>query len=97
MVATLLRWRMAQLRRPARRAQRLGNRVGAGDRRVPSEQPRLLPAVSPLQVPSLTFYDTPGEAVLLVLALGPLVAGGILVWTLFGASLDERRQMRWLA
>ena len=33
-----------------------------------------------------------GETVLLALALGPLVAGGLLVWTLLGASIDERRR-----
>jgi signal transduction histidine kinase len=60
-------------------------------------RPRLLPAVSPLQVPSLTFFDSGGETVLLVLALGPLVAAGLLAWTLLGASIDERRQLRWLA
>jgi signal transduction histidine kinase len=35
--------------------------------------------------------------VLLVLALGPLVAVGLVAWTLLGASIDERRQLRWLA
>ena len=74
-------------RRPCRSAV-------AGD---PTEAPRLLPAVSPLQVPSLTWYASSGETVLLALALGPLVAGGLIVWTLLGASLDERRQMQWLA
>ena len=34
---------------------------------------------------------------LLALALGPFVAAGLLAWTLLGASIDERRQMRWLA
>jgi signal transduction histidine kinase len=35
--------------------------------------------------------------VLLALALGPLVAAGLVAWMLFGATIDERRQMRWLA
>jgi signal transduction histidine kinase len=59
--------------------------------------PRPLPAVSPLQVPSLSFLGEAGENLLLALSLGPLLAGGFLVWTLFGASIDERRRMRWLA
>ena len=63
----------------------------------PTATPRLLPAVSPLQVPSLTFLGEPGENVLLALSLGPLLAGAFLVWTLLGASIDERRGMRWLA
>ena len=45
------------------------------------QAPRPLPAVSPLQVPSLTFFESSGEAVLLALALGPLVAAGLLAWT----------------
>ena len=48
-------------------------------------------------MPSLTFFESSGETVLLTLSLGPLVAGGLLAWTLLGASIDERRQMRWLA
>ena len=34
---------------------------------------------------------------LLALALGPFVAAGLLVWTLLGASIDERQRVRWLA
>ena len=34
---------------------------------------------------------------LLVLALGPLVAAGLIAWTLLAASIDQRRQLRWLA
>ena len=96
-VATLLRWRMAQAVVPLAVLSGLATGLALGIAESVSEEPDLLPAVSPLQVPSLTFFDTPGEAVLLVLALGPLVAGGILVWTLLGASLDERRRVRWLA
>ena len=97
MVATLLRWRMAQALIPLAVLSGAATALALGIAESVSEEPMLLPAVSPLQVPSLTFYDTPGEAVLLVLALGPLVAGSILVWTLLGASLDERRRVRWLA
>jgi signal transduction histidine kinase len=63
----------------------------------PTADPRSLPAVSPLQLPSLSFFENEGEAVLLALALGPLVAGGLVVWSLLGATAAERRQMRWLA
>ena len=88
-------WRSWSSRSPCSAARRRPWRWGSPSPRA--SEPRLLPAVSPLQVPSLSFFDTPGEAVLLALALVPLVAGGILVWTLFAASLDERRRVRWLA
>jgi signal transduction histidine kinase len=64
---------------------------------APSSTARPLPAVSPLQVPSLTFFGSNGEALLLALALAPIVLAGLLAWTLLGASIDERRQLRWLA
>jgi signal transduction histidine kinase len=96
-VATLLRWRMAQLVIPLAIAAGAATGLAMGLAESVSDEPRLLPAVSPLQVPSLLFFDNPGETVLLVLALAPFVAGGLLVWTLVTASLDERRQLRWLA
>ena len=97
MVATLLRWRLAQPVIPLAALSGTATALTFGIAESSSAEPRPLPAVSPLQVPSLSFFDTPGEAVLLALALVPLVAGGILVWTLFAASLDERRRVRWLA
>jgi signal transduction histidine kinase len=97
MVGTLLRPRLARLIGPL--ALAAGALAGAalgigGD---PTAEPRPLPAVAPLQVPSLTFFESSGETLLLALSLGPLVAACLLAWTLLGASIDERRQMRWLA
>ena len=63
-------WRRWSSRSPCSAAWQRRWRWGSPSRS--SEEPDLLPAVSPLQVPSLTFFDTPGEAVLLVLALGPV-------------------------
>lgn len=63
----------------------------------PTAEAQLLPAVSPLQIPSLAYFGDVGEAVLLALALGPVVALALLVWTLFTATLDDRRRVRWLA
>jgi signal transduction histidine kinase len=63
----------------------------------PTADPRSLPAVSPLQLPSLSFFANEGEAVLLALALGPLVAAGLVVWALLHATAEARRRMRWLA
>jgi signal transduction histidine kinase len=96
-VATMLRPRAAATVSPLALVGGLTTGLALGIAESVSAVPRLLPAVSPLQVPSLTFFDTPGETVLLVLALAPVVAAGSLVWTLFTASLDERRRMRWLA
>ena len=96
-VGTLLRPRLARHVGPLAVTAGVVTSVVFGIAGDPTSGPRLLPAVSPLQVPSLSFFGSTGEAVLLALALGPLVAAGLLVWTLLGASIDERRQMRWLA
>ncbi len=96
-VGTLLRPRLTRLVGPLALVAGTLAGVSLGIVGDPTVEPRLLPAVSPLQVPSLTFFESSGETLLLTLSLGPLVAGGLLAWTLLGASIDERRQMRWLA
>jgi signal transduction histidine kinase len=96
-MGTLLRPRLARYVGPLAIAGGLVTGVALGIGGGPAGEPRLLPAVSPLQLPSLVFYGSGGEAVLLALALGPLVAAGLVAWMLFGATIDERRQMRWLA
>ena len=53
--------------------------------------------MSPLQVPSLAFFGSTGETVLLALALAPFVVGRPARLDAVGASIDERRQLRWLA
>ena len=64
----------------------------------PSRVPRSLPAVSTLQVPSLAFFESSGETILLALTLSPVVvASGMLAWLLIGASIDDRHRLRWLA
>ena len=97
-VATLLRPRLARgvglLAVAAGATTGVVLAIAAG---APAAEPRPLPAVSPLQVPSLTYFGSAGETVLLALLLVPVLAGGLLAWTLFGASNDERRQLRWLA
>ena len=96
-VGTLLRPRLA------RKVAPLAIAVGAATTMVvtissnPTKAPLVLPAVAPLQVPSLSFFGSGGETALLALALAPLAAGGLLVWMLLEASLDERRKLRWLA
>ncbi len=97
MLATLLRPRAARQVVPLAAVAGVATAVAFGIAVDPTVEPRPLPAISPLQVPSLTFLGDRGETLLLALALGPVLAGGFLVWSLFGASIDERRRMRWLA
>jgi signal transduction histidine kinase len=96
-VGTLLRPRLARHVGPIAVTAGVVTSVVFGIAGDPTPQPRPLPAVSPLQVPSLTFFGSSGETVLLVLGLGPLVAAGLIAWTLLAASIDQRRQLRWLA
>ena len=96
-LATLLRPRAARQVVPLAVIGGAATALAFGIGVDPTTVPRPLPAVSPLQVPSLTFLGDRGETVLLALALGAVLAGGFLVWSLFGASIDERRSMRWLA
>jgi signal transduction histidine kinase len=96
-VGTLLRPRLARQVAPLAAIAGLVTTMGFGIAGQPTGDPQLLPSVSPLQVPSLTFFESGGETVLLTLALGPLVAAGLLVWLVLVASIDERRQLRWLA
>ena len=96
--ATLLRRGWRSLVGPLAVVVGVATGAGAGDRRVPSE--RAASCCRPCRRSRCRrsrSSTSSGEAVLLALALGPLVAGGLLVWTLLGASLDERRRMRWLA
>ena len=96
-VGTLLRPRLAQKVGPLAAAAGVVTTVAFGIAGAPTDEPGLLPSVSPLQVPSLMFFESGGETVLLALALGPLMAAGLLAWIVLGASIDERRQLRWLA
>jgi signal transduction histidine kinase len=96
-VGTLLRPRLARRVAPIAVVVGTVTAVAFGIGGAPDSAPRPLPAVSPLQVPSLTFFGSSGEALLLALALAPIVVAGLLAWTVLGASLDERRQLRWLA
>ncbi len=96
-IGTLLRPRPARWVGPIAVAAGAMTGIAFGIVGNPTATAQLLPAVAPLQVPSLTFFASAGETVLLALALGPLVAAGLLAWTLLGATIDERRQLRWLA
>ncbi len=96
-VGTLLRPQLARHVGPLATTAGVVTSIAFGVTGDPTSGPQLLPAVSPLQVPSLSFFESTGEAVLLALALGPFVAAGLLVWTLLGASIDERQRVRWLA
>jgi signal transduction histidine kinase len=96
-VGTLLRPRLARNTWPLALAAGIVTALPFWIGGAPTSAPRPLPAVSPLQVPSLTFFGSNGEALLLALALAPIVVAGLLVWTVLGATMDERRQLRWLA
>ena len=94
---TLLRPRLARHVGPLAVVAGIVTALSFGIGGAPGSAPRPLPSVSPLQVPSLTFFGSNGEALLLALSLAPLVVAGLLAWTVLEASMDERRQLRWLA
>jgi signal transduction histidine kinase len=59
--------------------------------------PAPTPPWSPLQVPSLTFLGSAGEALLALAAVVPLAGVVALLWRRSGMSNEERMHVRWVA